>query len=191
MEIVGIHHVVGHVPLVYIYVCPLSALRLVARHSVCVLYLQGIEVTVGTQLSQAVALAWQVGIVGHDTIVEFLLLLARQGRSIGCKGVEKHGGADLIVIVIGKTEKGCGEGVTIDAVLATYTLHTAPIAIGDEGGGIAVVGGCRQLVVVFHHHEQVAGTEAFLAPEHLVADAHVVDIAAFVAARYHNSVVDA
>ena len=44
VDVVGREHVVGHVALVYIYVCPLSSLCLVAGHAVGVFGLQGVVV---------------------------------------------------------------------------------------------------------------------------------------------------
>ena len=56
VDVVGREHVVGHVALVYIYVCPLSALRLVAGHGVGIFYLKCIVVGVFLQLLVAFGL---------------------------------------------------------------------------------------------------------------------------------------
>ena len=56
VDVVGGKHFVGHVTLVHIYVRPLTALRLVARHGIRIFYLQGVIVWIGFQLLEAVGL---------------------------------------------------------------------------------------------------------------------------------------
>ena len=43
MDIIGIEHIIRHVPLIHIHMCPLSALCLVAGYGVCEFHLQSIE----------------------------------------------------------------------------------------------------------------------------------------------------
>lgn len=72
-------HIVGHVSLVYIYVCPLSALCLVAGYGVGIFYLYGVEVIVVSHLVNALTLLAYVGIVGHHAIIQHLVLFGGEG----------------------------------------------------------------------------------------------------------------
>ena len=65
--------------------------------------------------------------------------------------------------------------------------HHGSVAIGDEVHR-RVFG---REILVLHDHEQVARGELFLAVEHLIAYALVVDVGAFVRPRDHHGLVDA
>ena len=69
MDIVGGEHFIGHVSLVDVDVCPLSALSLVASHGVGVFDLQGIEVLVFAQPFHPVGFQRDVGIVFQHIII--------------------------------------------------------------------------------------------------------------------------
>ena len=83
MYIVGRQHIVRHVSLVDVYVRPLAALCLVARHGIGILYLQGIVVGVFLKLLVALGLGAYVGIIEHHLFKQAVALLTRQSRSLG------------------------------------------------------------------------------------------------------------
>ena len=67
------------------------------------------------------------------------------------------------------------------------TLHDGNIAIGNKRD---LFGAFRPKVVVLHDHQLVTTAEFILAVEHLVTDALVVDIRAFVAAGDDDGLVE-
>ena len=74
VDVVGREHLIGHVALVEIDVCPLPALCLVAGDGVAELHLQGVVVSVLTDFLHAVGLQRYVGIVLQHIPEELLVL---------------------------------------------------------------------------------------------------------------------
>ncbi len=82
VDIVGSEHLVCHISLIHIYMRPLPALRLMARHGVCIFYLHGIIVFICLQTLQPVGLSWYIGVIGHHGIEQPPALLERKRRSL-------------------------------------------------------------------------------------------------------------
>ena len=82
MDIVGGEHVVGHIALIQIDVCPLSALSFMTGDGIGKFHLKGIIVTIRLHLLDAFCLLGYICIILHDSIVELLLLFMRQCRSL-------------------------------------------------------------------------------------------------------------
>ena len=74
MNIVGSEHIVGHIALVEINMCPLSTLRLMTRYGIGELHLQSIIVFVGAHMLHAVGFQGDVGIVGKHAVKELFAL---------------------------------------------------------------------------------------------------------------------
>ena len=102
MDIVGSKHIVGHIALVEINMCPLSALRLMARYGIGELHLQGIIVFVGAHMLHAVCFQGDVGIVGKDTVEKLFALFVCQRWRLRLQGIKYNGSSKLIVVVVGK-----------------------------------------------------------------------------------------
>ena len=101
MEIVGCEHIIGHIALVDVDVCPLSALCLVTSDGIAVFHLQGVVVRVAAQGFQTILLQGNVGIVFHYVLIEFLLLFACQRWRLCGQSVKQHGGRQLQIVVVG------------------------------------------------------------------------------------------
>ena len=93
--------------------CPLSALRFVARNGISELYLHGVEVLVFAQLLHAVGFSGHVGIVFHYALKQFLVLFVRQCRCFRGERVEHDHRVQLRIVVIGKLQSNVGEAETI------------------------------------------------------------------------------
>ena len=104
MQIIGRKHFVGDISLVEIYVFPLAALCLVAGDGVCIFYLNGIKITVGFDTFNAVGFQWNVGIVVHDLLIEFFVLLRGECRRLSEQTVKYDGGLQFVVVVVGQLQ---------------------------------------------------------------------------------------
>ena len=184
MVVIYGEHIVGNVPLIHIHMSPLSALRLMTRHGIGVLYLQGIIVLILANLLQTVFLVRYVSIVLHDALKELLLLFACQCRSFGAKGVKKRHHLHLVVVVVGEAHPYVGKGKAVHLVHIPYSQHLCPVAVSYEGrDAVVLVAGCLLLcpvVVVLYHHEHVAGGKDLLTVEDAVAYPIIIYVSPFV-----------
>ena len=144
---------------------PLTALRLVARDGVGVFYLQRIEINVAPKRFQAVALAGQVGIVGHDGLEECALFVFGQRGCIACERVEHDGLRELMVVVVGKPQANVGKPEAVAFAQVAHAHHLGSVAIGDERK-LACGFGYLVEIFVLHNHQSVARAKHVVMVEH-------------------------
>ena len=137
--VVGREHVVGHVALVYIYVCPLSALRLVAGHGVSVFYLKSVVVGVFLQLLVAFGLGGHVGIIEHHLLEELLILVVRECRRFGRERVGNCRDLQLVVVVVGESKPKVDEVESVQVAMVAHALYHGTVAVGYERWGRATL----------------------------------------------------
>mgnify|MGYP004419271719 CR=1 FL=1 len=148
VDIVGREHFVGHIALVYVDVRPLSALRLMARDGIGVLYLQRIVVGISFQTLVAFGLGAHIGVVCHHLIEELLILFACEGRSLSSERVGKRRHLQLVVVVVGELQPEVDEVEAVEVAAVAHALYHGTVAVGYERWGRAtllLVVGCRDV----------------------------------------------
>ena len=166
---------------------PLSALRLVARHGIGILHLQGVVVGIVAHLHHPVVLQGDVGIVVAHSLKEGIALLPGERWRARPQRVEDNGAGEFAVVVVGQREGHIGKAQPIEVAVVAHTPHPRPVAIGKEVEPHLLLFG--PVIVVSHHHEHIARRQFLLSAKHAVADALVVDVGAFVRSGEHNGLI--
>ena len=138
MDIVGREHIVRHIALININMCPLPALCLITGDGVCKLDLQGIIVFVFLDGLHPVSLQRNVRIVFFYLLEEFFALLMSQGWSLSGQGIEQYRGRQFIIIIVRKKQRGIGKMEAIEFVDITHSHHPTAVAVGNEGKSLSL-----------------------------------------------------
>ena len=139
MDIIGIEHIIRHVALIYIHMCPLSALRLVAGYGVCKFHLQGIEELILSDRLHPICLERNILIILFYLMEELLLLFMGQGRRLARQCIQQHRSFQLIVVVIGKLEQQRGKTEAIEVDATAHLQHFCPIAIRQKSRNLVTL----------------------------------------------------
>ena len=139
MDIIGIEHIIRHVPLIHIHMCPLSALRLVAGYGVSEFHLQGIEELILPDGLHPICLERNILIILFYLMEKLLLLFMGQGRRLARQCIQQYRSFQLIVVVIGKLEQQRGKAEAIEVNAAAHLQHFRPIAIRQKSRNIVTL----------------------------------------------------
>ena len=163
MDIIGIEHIIRHVPLIHIHMCPLSALCLVAGYGVCEFHLQGIEELILSDGLHPICLERNILIILFYLMEELLLLFMGQGRRLARQCIQQHRSFQLIIAVIGKLEQQRGKAEAIEVNAAAHLQHFRPIAIRQKSRNIVTLKFIITLplffhpvIIVLHNHQDIA-----------------------------------
>lgn len=139
VDIIGIEHIIRHVTLIHIHMCPLSALRLVAGYGVCEFHLQGVEELILPDGLHSISLERNILIILFYLMEELLLLFMGQSRRLARQCIQQHRSFQLIVVVIGKLEQQRGKAEAIEVDAAAHLQHFRPIAIRQESRNLVTL----------------------------------------------------
>ena len=171
--------------------CPLSSLRLMASHSISILDLQSIEISILSNGLHTFGLErYKVLIVCLHLSKEFFLLVVGKSRRLALQSVEQSCNPHLIVVIVGQLYEECSKPKTIQLHIVTHPQHLCPITISKKGR-CHTGASCLTLlpflfrpeVVILYDHEHIARREFLLTIEHHIAYALVIDIGALVTTR--------
>ena len=93
----------------------------------------------------------------------------------------------LLVLVVGKLQPHIGKTQAVSHLFVSYTQHARPVAIGKKANSAPFF--LRPMVIVLHHHQQIARGKQFFAAKHRVSDALVKNVRPLVAACHHDGFV--
>lgn len=132
VQVIGSHHLIGHVTLVNVDISPLTTLSLMAGNGIAELHLQGIVVVVLTDALHAVFLQWNIGIILHDGIEQLLVLLVSEGWRLRCESVEDDCCIEYEVVVIRELQRYIGKVKAVEVTEVRYPADYSTVAVGNE-----------------------------------------------------------
>lgn len=109
---------------------PLPALRLMARHGIGILHLQGIVIRVGFHLLHPFPLHGDVGIIFENGIEKTVVIRLGQCRRITVQCIQQKICFQFEVVVIGKFQCDIRKTETIQFAGAAHAAHHRCLAVG-------------------------------------------------------------
>ena len=162
--------------------------------SIGILDLQGIIETVLLELLQTVCLERDIGIVGHDTLVELVLLFTCQCRCLTFKRIKQYGGCEFIVVVIGEGHGNVSKVEAIEFLMITHATYHAAVTIGKEvrhGIVLFLLSTLKPhpIIIIPDNHKHVAEGQFSITVKDSITDALIIDVCPFVASCDDNGIV--